>query len=417
MQPMDERDSVKWLHRRAGLGLPPAQMRTAIDRGFTAELDRLLDPAAVAAAVASDPWDDDSLPYDPMDAPSRRYAIGRWVEAMVETEQPLVDRMTWLWHGHFVSALDKVRVARLMVDQLRLLRSAGLGELRSLVRSLTIDAAMLIYLDLRTSTADVPNENYSRELLELFTLGEGAYSEDDVQAGAAALSGWTFDRRSDGVEFRPRRHNDELQRFLGVDGVHDLDTVIDAVMAHPALPVFIATTIAEELLGENDPDLVAELASAFASSGFVVGDLVRAALTAGADRSPSPLVLGPVPWLVIAARTTAARVDLAQAAILLRSAGQLPMLPPNVAGWPGGAAWFNAGSLVARANLAALIAADATDADVLAAADGDDVDVLADALGLPSTSFADQSRAALGAAPAGRERLAVALITPEFMIA
>lgn len=414
---MDERDSVKWLHRRAGLGLPPAQMRTAIDRGFTAELDRLLDPAAVAAAVASDPWDDDSLPYDPMDAPSRRYAIGRWVEAMVETEQPLVDRMTWLWHGHFVSALDKVRVARLMVDQLRLLRSAGLGELRSLVRSLTIDAAMLIYLDLRTSTADVPNENYSRELLELFTLGEGAYSEDDVQAGAAALSGWTFDRRSDGVEFRPRRHNDELQRFLGVDGVHDLDTVIDAVMAHPALPVFIATTIAEELLGENDPDLVAELASAFASSGFVVGDLVRAALTAGADRSPSPLVLGPVPWLVIAARTTAARVDLAQAAILLRSAGQLPMLPPNVAGWPGGAAWFNAGSLVARANLAALIAADATDADVLAAADGDDVDVLADALGLPSTSFADQSRAALGAAPAGRERLAVALITPEFMIA
>ena len=414
---MDERDSVKWLHRRAGLGLPPAQMRTAIDRGFTAELDRLLDPAAVAAAVASDPWDDDSLPYDPMDAPSRRYAIGRWVEAMVATEQPLVDRMTWLWHGHFVSALDKVRVARLMVDQLRLLRSAGLGELRSLVRSLTIDAAMLIYLDLRTSTADVPNENYSRELLELFTLGEGAYSEDDVQAGAAALSGWTFDRRSDGVEFRPRRHNDELQRFLGVDGVHDLDTVIDAVMAHPALPVFIATTIAEELLGENDPDLVTELASAFASSGFVVGDLVRAALTAGADRSPSPLVLGPVPWLVIAARTTAARVDLAQAAILLRSAGQLPMLPPNVAGWPGGAAWFNAGSLVARANLAALIAADATDADVLAAADSDDADVLADALGLPATGFADQSRAALGAAPAGRDRLAVALITPEFMIA
>ncbi len=392
-------------------------MRTAIDRGFNAELDRLLDPSAVAAAIAADPWDDESLPYDPMDAPSKRYAIGTWINAMVATEQPLVDRMTWLWHGHFVSAIDKVRVARLMVDQVRLLRSAGLGEFRDLVRSLTIDAAMLIYLDLRTSTNEVPNENYSRELLELFTLGEGTYSEDDVQAGAAALSGWTFERGGGDVVFRPRRHDDELQTFLDVDGVHDLDTVIDAVMAHPAMPLFIAETLAEELLGEGEPDLVAELASGFASSGFVVGELVRAVLTAGAGRDVVPLVLGPFPWLVIAARTTAVRLDLPQSVLLLRAAGQLPMLPPNVAGWPGGAAWFNAGSLVARANLAALIAADATDADVLAAAESDDADLLADVLGLPSTGFADQSRAALTAAPAGRDRLAVALVTPEFMIA
>ena len=99
---MDERDSVKWLHRRAGFGLPPAQMGAAIDRGFTAELDRLLDTSALAEAVAADPWDNELLPYDPMDAPSRRYAIGRWIDAMAMTEQPLVDRMTWLWHGHFV---------------------------------------------------------------------------------------------------------------------------------------------------------------------------------------------------------------------------------------------------------------------------------------------------------------------------
>ncbi|MCE9623037.1 MAG: DUF1800 domain-containing protein [Actinomycetia bacterium] len=414
---MDERDSVKWLHRRAGFGLPPAQMRAAIESGFAGELDRLLDPSAVAAAGAADPWDDESLPYDPMDAPSRRYAIGRWIDAMVATEQPLVDRMTWLWHGHFVSAIDKVRVARLMVDQIRLLRSAGLGDLRNLVRSLTIDAAMLIYLDLRTSTDEVPNENYSRELLELFTLGEGNYSEDDVQAGAAALSGWNFDRGGGEVVFRERRHDDQLQTYLGVDGVHDLDTVIDAVMAHPALPTFIASTICEELLGESDPELVAELASGFAASGFAVSDLVRAALTAGAEREAAPLVLGPLPWLVIAARTTAARVEIPQAALLLRVAGQLPMLPPNVAGWPGGAAWFNAGSLVARANLAALVAADATDVDVLAAAEGDDPAALADALGLPSAGFDEQSRAALSAAPAGRDRLAIALLTPEFMIA
>ena len=414
---MEERDSVKWLHRRAGFGLPPAQMRAAIDRGFAAELDRLLNSDAIANAVASDPWDDDSLPYDPMDAPSRRYAIGRWVEAMIASEQPLVDRMAWLWHGHFVSALDKVRVARLLVDQIRLLRSAGLGDTRSLLRALTIDPAMAIYLDLRTSTDEVPNENYSRELLELFALGEGNYTEDDVQAGAAALSGWVLDRATGDLAFRPRRHDDQPQSFLGVEGVHDLDTVIDAVMAHPALAPFIAGTIAEELLGESESALVAELATDFASSGFVIADLVRAALTAGAQRAAAPLVLGPLPWLVIATRTTGARLDLAPAAVLLRAAGQLPMLPPNVAGWPGGAAWFNAGSLVARANLAALVAADATDEDVLAAVAGDDMDVLADVLGLPASGFDEQSRVALSDTPAGRDRLAVALITPEFMIA
>jgi len=302
-----------------------------------------------------------------------------------------------------------------MVDQIRLLRSDGLADLRTLVRSLTIDAAMLLYLDLRTSTAAAPNENYARELLELFTLGEGSYTEADVQAASQALTGWTFERGG-GVVYRPRRHDDSPQVFLGSEGVHDLDTTIDAIMEHPVMPLFIAATISSELLGDSDPTLVVQLAQGFANSGFIVGDLVRAALTAGADRPHAPLVLGPVPWMVIAARTTGAAAP-PEALLLLRDAGQLPMLPPNVSGWPGGASWFNAGSLVARANLAAVIAADATDKEVLAAAEGDDMDVLADALGLPSAGFEEQTRAALIATPAGRDRLAVALVSPEFMIA
>jgi uncharacterized protein (DUF1800 family) len=416
MSGMDERDSVKWLHRRGGFGLPPAEMRLAIESGFAAELDRMLDPAAVASAVAADPWDDDLLPYDPMDRPSRRYAISRWIDAMVATEQPLVDRMTWLWHGHFVSALDKVRIARGMVEQIRLLRSAGLGDLRTLVRSLTIDAAMLVYLDLRTSTGEAPNENYARELMELFTLGEGSYTEADVQAASRALTGWTVVFEG-GVEFRRRRHDDTPQTLLGVEGVHDLDTTIDAVMAHPAMPVFIASTISHELLADDDPGLVEGLAAGFVAAGFGLADLVRAALIEGASRPPSPLVLGPLPWLVIAARTTAAPTPPAEVLLVLREAGQLPMLPPNVAGWPGGASWFNAGSLVARANLAAVVAADATDQEVLAAAEGDDDDVLADLLGLSSAGFSEQTKAALAASPAGRDRLAIALLSPEFMIA
>lgn len=407
----DDRQAVAWLHRRAGFGLVPAELRDAVDRGFVAELERLL-----AGAPTVDLWDDAQLPYDPKDRPSRMHAINGWLATMVASEQPLVDRVAWTWHGHFVSALDKVKVGRLMVTQARLFRSTGLGNFRALVRAVTIDPAMLIYLDLRESTGREPNENYARELLELFTTGEGNFSEEDVQSGALALSGWTV--RSDGeVEFVPRRHGDITVSYLRVDGVHDLDTALDALMAYDALPLFIAATFANELLGTADDALVVRLAAGFVASNFEIRSLVRAALQAGLAGEYAPVVLAPVPWFVMACRITASSPKAKSVLQLLRAAGQLPMLPPNVAGWPGGSAWFAASSLVARANLAALIAASATEGEVLAAADGDDSALLASCLGLPIDDFSDESIVALSAAPPGPDRLAVALVTPEFLIA
>ena len=413
---MEERDAVAWLHRRAGFGLSPAELRAAIERGAVAELGRLLDPNGSGGAPSGDPWDDAQLPIDPTDIGSKLYAVGGWLEVMATSDRPLVDRMAWLWHGHFVSALDKVRIARFMVDQVRLFRAAGLGDFAALVRGVTIDPAMLAYLDLRTSTGQQPNENYSRELLELFTLGEGNYTEDDVQAGARALTGWALAPGETVARFAPRRHDDTPQQFLGVDGVHDLDTVVAAVMAHEAMPTFIARTLAAELLGVTHDEVVAPLAAGFAVD-LDVRELVRATLLAGLDGASAPVVLGPVPWYLVARRVTAAVPRLREAGGLLRSAGQIPMLPPNVAGWPGGPAWFGASSLVARANLAVQLAAATPAGEVLDAAEGDDADRLAEVLGLPSAGFADESIAALATAPAGRDRLAVALITPEFMIA
>ena len=409
---MNARDEVVWLHRRAGFGLAGEALAEAVGRGAAAELDRL-----VASSVVNDPWDDARLPFDPQDRPSKLYAVSAWIEAMVAAEAPLAERMAWIWHGHFVSALDKVRVARLMVQQVRLFRSAGLGSFRHLLRAVTIDPAMMAYLDLRVSTGDEPNENYSRELLELFTLGEGNYSEADVKAGAAALTGWNLVRGEGSVEFRRFRHDDSPQRYLGVEGVHDLDTVIDAVMAHEAMPRWIAGTMAAELLGVADADVVAKLADGFAESGFDVRALVGEVLQAGLDGASAPIVLAPVPWYVMARRVTRSTPELRAVAPLLRSAGQLPMLPPGVAGWPSGAAWFGSSTLVARADLAAVVAAAAPDGPVMAAAASSDTQALADALGLPSVGFAAESVAALEAAPRGRDRLAVALLTPEFMIA
>ncbi|MEQ1699329.1 MAG: DUF1800 family protein, partial [Ilumatobacteraceae bacterium] len=240
---MNERDAVAWLHRRAGFGLPSHELDAAADRGAAAELARLLDQNGAGAPPDGDAWDDALLPLDPKDRASKQHALGQWIETMVATDRPVVDRMAWLWHGHFVSALDKVRVARLMVDQVRLFRAAGLGGFDALVRAVTIDPAMLSYLDLRTSTGEHPNENYGRELLELFTLGEGNYTEADVQGVARALTGWTMRPGEGVVRFVRGRHDDTPQRVLGTDGVHDLDTVVAAVMAHPALPGFVAGAV------------------------------------------------------------------------------------------------------------------------------------------------------------------------------
>jgi len=417
---MDERDGVIWLHRRAGFGLSPSELREALGRGAGAELRRLIDPSGAGAPATTDPWDDSLLPYDPQDQVSKVHSVAAWVEQMVLTEQPLVDRMALMWHGHFVSAIDKVRIARLMVDQVRLFRSSGLGPFRDLLRAVSIDPAMLVYLDLRTSTGSEPNENYARELMELFTLGEGQYSEADVKAGAVALTGWTLTLAA-GLRFAPRLHDDTPQTYLGVDGVHDLDTVIDAVMAHPAMPVFVASTVAAELLGDVDEGVVQELAAAFTSSGFDVRALVKATLEQGLAGESSPILLAPVPWLVQAMRMTGAPFPQGDSqrrfGQLLDGAGQMPMKPPNVAGWPGGAAWLGASSMVARANLAALVAAAATDESVLSAARDSDPGRLAEALGLPSAGFSASTSAALAAVPSGRQRLAVALVAPEFLIA
>lgn len=410
---MEDRDAVTWLHRRAGFGLSPAQLDEAVARGPAAELQQLLD---AGSAELTDPWDDEQLPLDPFDQDARLYAINTWMDTMVSADRPLVERVAWFWHGHFVSGLDKVRVARLMVDQVRLFRSTGLGSFAELLRSVTIDPAMMVYLDLRTSTGSAPNENYAREVLELFTLGVGTYTEADVQAGAGALTGWQYFR--DEVRFAPRQHDDTPQQFLGVDGVHDLDTVVAAIMAHAAMPGFVAAAVAADLLGTTDPAVVDPLAASFTASNFDVRELVRATLQAGLDGASEPVVVGPLPWMVRALRVTGASLRTRERLRLLRAAGHLPMLPPNVAGWPGGAAWFASSSLVARSNLAAVIAgATPPDAEAMSAAQGDDLDRLATALGMDSAGFSSATADVLAGASPGAPRLALALASPEWMVA
>ena len=210
-----------------------------------AELDRLL--ATVPAPP--DPWDDGQLPLDRRTSRRGMYAVNTWLDLMTTSAQPLVERIAWLWHGHFVSVFDKVKVGRLMVDQIRLFRSAGLGSFATLLRAVTIDPAMMLYLDLRTSTGREPNENYAREVLELFTARRRQLRRGRRPGRGprrSPVGRWPTRRRR---TFVARRHDDTAQQYLGRDGVHDLDTTVGAITAQPSMATFIARTVAVNCSG------------------------------------------------------------------------------------------------------------------------------------------------------------------------
>jgi uncharacterized protein (DUF1800 family) len=411
---MDERAAVAWVHRRIGLGLSPDELDAARARGVDVELDRLAHPTDT-----SDPWAGVEVPTDPQATRAQRVTvIMAWVDHLATTTTPLLDRLAWTLHGWLVSSMDKVRSPAQMVGQIRLFREQGSGRFPDLLRAVATDPAMLFYLDGRDSTAGAPNENFSRELMELFALGVGAYGEDDVQAGARAFTGWTVGRRDTASTFRRARHDDSPQQYLRQAGVHDVDTALASVTAQPAHPAFVATRLAREVLGVDDAETVGALTGAYEAGDRRLDAVVLAAARLGVAGSPAPVVLGPVPWLAMARRATGASPPVGEVAKGLQAAGQIPMFPPNVAGWPRGEVWFASSTVVARANLAAAVAR-STDPGhpTLAAAGSGDLDALADHLGVPTGRFGEATAGALRSAADPRTRLALALTSPEMVIA
>jgi uncharacterized protein (DUF1800 family) len=416
---MDDRQAVAWLHRRAGFGLHPDALTGAVERGPDAELSRLLDPDGAGIAPTGDPWE--GLALDPQNDGRREAVIG-WLQHLLTSERPLADRRTWILHGWLVSSMAKVNVPELMVEQIRMFMTQGGGSFPDLLRSLTVNRAMLVYLDGRTSTGTAPNENYGRELLELFALGLGQYVEDDVQAAARALTGWVVGRNLSEARFVPSRHDDTPVTLLGVSGVHDVDTVVDAVVSHPAHPGFVARRIVAELVGDpDDPRLagvVDQLATIYVEHDMTLDPVIAAALRLGLDGISTPLVAAPIPWLVGAARATgtAGNGFLRSAQGRVRELGQLPLLPPSVAGWPTGDEWFTASSLIARTNMAAAMSESAAAGEpVRAAADDGDLDLLAQRLGL-TEPFLPSTAAALRNEPDPVNRLTLALVSPEYLL-
>jgi uncharacterized protein (DUF1800 family) len=272
---------------------------------------------------------------------------------MLATASPLTERMTLFWHNHFVSSQQKVRPARLMYAQNATFRAHAVGDFRALLHAAATEPAMELYLDSVQNRRGAPNENFAREVMELFTLGEGHYSEQDVKEAARAFTGWSLDRDSGTFLFRPRLHDDGVKTIFGKRGNFDGDDVLDLILARPETSRFIVDKLWREFVSpEPDPAAVARIAERFRASGYDVkvalrGLLLDPAFWARDNRgtlvkSPVELVVGTLHSLQLSPR--------AGLPYALAAAGMSQNLfaPPNVKGWPGGERWINTTTLLAR---------------------------------------------------------------------
>jgi uncharacterized protein (DUF1800 family) len=352
-----ERSRVAHLLRRAGFGATPAELDQYTALGFQAALERLLDPEHVddSAADASPP----PMAMDPTDRDARRKiepARFWWFSRMLATQRPLREKMTLFWHTHFATANSKVQNAPLMLNQIQLFREAGLGSFETLLQRVTRDPAMLIWLDNRQNRKAAPNENYAREVMELFTVGIGNYSEDDVKAGARAFTGHTLDR-SFQYTFNARQHDDSVKTFMGQTGPFDADDILAILVRHPATARFITSRLFRFFVHDSpQPGTLDRLAATFTSSGFDMRSVLRDLFSGPEFLSPAAYhaqIKQPVDLVVGSLKALAipdAGPDLVAS---LRRMGQDLLNPPDVSGWKGGPAWINSSTLFERFNVAA----------------------------------------------------------------
>ena len=361
-------DDARHLLNRTGFGATDAEIRDYAALGREEAVDRLLAGARREASIRPPAFVDE--PFVPfykvrqMGAEERQAEQRKlmeqgfelrawWLREMSLTPSPLTERMTLFWHNHFATAQQKVRHGQLMYRQNALLRSEALGNFATLLHAVAKDPAMLIYLDNAGSRRQAPNENFAREAMELFTLGEGHYSEHDVKEAARAFTGWSLDRDSGEFTYRRLWHDYGEKTVLGTTGRLDGDDVIDILLGRNETAEFIAAKVWREFVSPHpDAAEVRRWAAVFRASHYEIKPLVRAALASEAFWTPgnrAALIKSPIDLVVGTMRTFDIHpFDLRPAVYACAALGQNPFSPPNVKGWPGGEAWITSATLLGR---------------------------------------------------------------------
>lgn len=279
---------------------------------------------------------------------------GWWYQEFLATPSPLTERLTLFWHNHFTSSYKKVKWPALLHRQNVLLRRHAAGSFRELLFQVAKDPAMILYLDTQTNRKDHPNENFARELFELFTLGEGHYREDDIKEAARAFTGWHVAlRHGGGFVFNRHQHDDGVKRVLGETGMFGGDDVLSIVLDHPACAAYLTTKLWREFVSDQ-PDLheVERLADLFQTSGYHIKPLLRALFMSPQFWAPENrgiLVKSPVELIVGTIRIF--QLPTKETEVLAkygRRLGQDLFDPPNVKGWPGGTRWITSTTLLNR---------------------------------------------------------------------
>ena len=279
-----------------------------------------------------------------------------WAERMINTRRPLEEKMTLFWHGHFATSNDKVKDYRKMILQLDMLRKNATGNFRALLLGISQDPAMLIYLDSRLNVKGNANENFAREVMELFSMGVGNYTEKDIREAARAFTGWTNDELK--FVINEKLHDRDSKTVLGETGNFDGKDVIDIIMKQDATSRFIVRKLYRFFVRDDiSPGLEAKLADKFRSSNYELKPLLRMIFLSKDFYSPASYatqIKSPVHLVV----STYRKLGLANVPGLpdfrtvITSLGQELAFPPNVKGWDGGRTWINPATLIQRGNFA-----------------------------------------------------------------
>ena len=313
-----------------------------------------------------------------------------WVSKMINTDSPLREKMTLFWHGHFACRSNNPMYAQQLNN---IQRQHGLGSFRTLLIEVSKSPAMLQYLNNQQNKKGKPNENFARELMELFTLGRGNYTENDIKESARAFTGWTYDK--DGTFFfRKNQHDDGTKTFFGKIGNFEGENIIDIILDKPETATFISRKIYKFFVNDTpNEEHVKELANHFYNAKYDISEMMRKLFTADWFYSPENVgtkIKSPAEFLIGLSREFFVTYNKPQVLIQLQSSlGQYLFNPPNVAGWPGGQNWIDSSSLMLRMRIPSLVLNDG-EIDFSGKADPEDEAVIA--LSRTATTMANNTK-------------------------
>ncbi|MBI1289864.1 DUF1800 family protein [bacterium] len=375
------RDQARHLLNRAGFGMPVSALDKLSSLGAGAAVALMVDYEGYPDPFTEPDWFTDreviaARRRELKDAPAeeRQMAFRElqrkqredvekmktwWLERMAKTTRPLQEKMTLFWHGHFAVSAEKVKEPEFNYQLNKVFRDTATGNFRDLVFEVGKSPAMLEYLDNNRNKKGHPNENWARELMELFTMGIGNYTEEDIKEAARAFTGYTH--RNGNFTFVEKDHDFGEKTFLGRTGKFDGADVINIIMEQPATAHFISRKLWEYLVYENPDDaLIDEVAALFREGDYELKPLLRTIFLSKefySDRAMQGLVKSPAQYIV--SLQDHLGVDTPRGSLLtlaMRALGQDLFYPPNVKGWDGNRAWINSNTALARYNIPVYLA-------------------------------------------------------------